>query len=1119
MNKVSNSIKRFFTSPLSRISFGLVMLTVSLLLVSDLLGLWPDQRQAELEYRKFIAESFAVQASLEINERDSSKLKSAMESVVSRNPRVRSIALRQSNGELLHSVGQHTSNWLLPADGISTIDQVRVSLYTPQGVWGDIELVFQPFTKSSNPLSGAGSIVWVILYLAVAGFVGFYFFLKKVLRELDPNQVLPERVRSALDSLAEGLMILDGKGFIMFSNEALSRKIGIQSSKLVGQSTGSMSWFGKTSKDRAGPDVSDRELEEYELPWMRVLGGGEAGQDNLITLVVAGNREYQFSVNVAPIEAEGGALRGVLVTLNDITDVEHKRVELQKTLHDLEISQKEITVKNEELYKLATRDSLTDVLNRRAFFEAFDTVFEKCQRDSSPLGCIMVDIDKFKSVNDNFGHSVGDTVICYLASVMVNHATDMDVVGRFGGEEFCMLLPGEPLESVRRRSEAMRLTIDRSQGASFSDQLQITASFGISALPSGAETPHQLLDRADRALYFSKENGRNQVSIWQNNDIVPSLPDTRVDVAASSVTLNQSASTEPEAQPAATEVTVVGATGSEPGFERRQSDQSRISTRAAGQSVSDDQEQGARVIVEPGYGVTERHLMIYSIDQASKRSRDSETILAVFVLDASPLRQITKAFGARAGSNIGDLLIDRLKNLLRNEDVISHSDRQHESIANSGGNVVRTDLDQISVLISNLDKIESVVTVVERLLKVFSKYFVIDGTEYLIETCIGISVLGVDATSAEQLLQNASVACSDAVSSGELNSYRFYARSVDEVAKRELRLLSDLPSVIENDELRVHFQPKVNLRSGRIFGFEALLRWQHPKLGMISPVEFIPLTEKSGLICSINQWVSQFVADQLRSWIDSGFEDLSVAINVSALELDDPTLAERLIAIKEERQLPDGAMEIEITESVEVESLENAGKVLKKLSKSGFTIAIDDFGTGYASLNYLQKFPISRVKIDRSFIGDVVGDPRKSKLVTAIISLSASLGMRVIAEGVEDEEQMKFLMEYHCDEIQGYLVSKPVDAESATQLLLDQQSIVQLVLRTQMDLGGQGRMREQSGLQIDGLNSVMSKFPGSLSAIASNEQLHDGKLITKPGPGSEKSGSDDGSDKQLPRAG
>ena len=486
----------FLKSPLVRISFSLAMLTVAMLLLTDLLGLVPDTKNAELQSRKVIAESLAVQLSGDIVDRQLQSIEQTLRSVIERNPSMLSGAVRMGDGQLLSAYGDHTQHWTLRSDDKSTATQVQVPLYNDTGRWGSVELRFKALAGKGGWFSFRNSFVTVILFVALAGFLTYLLFLKRTMRELNPDAVIPERVRKALDTLAEGLLVVDKDGFIVFSNMAFARKTGLTPQQLVGQKSTDLDWEVQADGHAVG-----------ELPWIHLLAGQAAPTGVRVRLKTALKATYTFTVNVSPITAAAEKIKGALITFDDITEIETKNEELRRTLGKLEKSQREITRQNQELQVLATRDPLTGALNRRSLFQGFETLFAEAREEGVALSCIMVDIDHFKSVNDRFGHAVGDKVIKLLAKILSEHSRPIDLVGRFGGEEFCVVLPEVGAEVAVEIAERMRLAVQEGKDAKFTSSLRITSSFGVTTLSERVKDHNEMLEEADKALYAAKEGG------------------------------------------------------------------------------------------------------------------------------------------------------------------------------------------------------------------------------------------------------------------------------------------------------------------------------------------------------------------------------------------------------------------------------------------------------------------------------------------------------------------------------------------------------------------------------------------------------------------------------------
>ncbi|MCR4304672.1 MAG: GGDEF domain-containing phosphodiesterase, partial [Gallionella sp.] len=284
------------------------------------------------------------------------------------------------------------------------------------------------------------------------------------------------------------------------------------------------------------------------------------------------------------------------------------------------------------------------------------------------------------------------------------------------------------------------------------------------------------------------------------------------------------------------------------------------------------------------------------------------------------------------------------------------------------------------------------------------------------------------------LLRNADVAMYRAKEKGK-NNFQFYSPAMNAEAPRRLALETDLRRALERREFLLHYQPKVDLASGRVTGMEALLRWQHPKQGLISPLNFIPLLEETGLIVPVGEWVLRSACAQNKSWQDAGLAALRVAVNLSARQFQQPGLVEMVGNVLAETGLDPGYLELELTESILLEHTEESLATLRKFHDLGIHLALDDFGTGYSSLSYLKRFPIDSLKIDRSFVRDITTNPDDATIARTVIAMAHSLRMMAVAEGVETREQMEFLRAHECDQMQGYYFSRPLTAEAFAQLL------------------------------------------------------------------------------------
>ena len=297
-----------------------------------------------------------------------------------------------------------------------------------------------------------------------------------------------------------------------------------------------------------------------------------------------------------------------------------------------------------------------------------------------------------------------------------------------------------------------------------------------------------------------------------------------------------------------------------------------------------------------------------------------------------------------------------------------------------------------------------------------------DGHEIWTTGSIGIAVCPTDGEDAETLLKSADTAMYHA-KEAEQNSYRFFSKSMNAVLVRRLALETGLRAALSRDEFRLHYQPRIDLASGKICGMEALLRWNHPELGTISPAEFIPVTEETGLIHELGDWVLNTACAQHRAWQDAGLPRMLLSVNVSSKQFTCHDVTESIVSALKASRLDPKDLEIEITESVLIKDDEATAMALRDMRAMGLRISLDDFGTGYSSLSYLTRFPLDTLKMDLCFIRDVATDPSALGIATAVISMAHTLNLRVVAEGVDCEEQTKVLKERGCDEVQGFLYS------------------------------------------------------------------------------------------------
>ena len=417
------------------------------------------------------------------------------------------------------------------------------------------------------------------------------------------------------------------------------------------------------------------------------------------------------------------------------------------------------------------------------------------------------------------------------------------------------------------------------------------------------------------------------------------------------------------------------------------------------------------------------------LSQAIVQAERYERMSAMLFLDLDNFKRINDTFGHRIGDLLLKAVADRLKESVRDSDSVA---RQHADILNV--TVARQGGDEFTVLLSEVRKPQDVARVAQRFLDKLARPFLLDGHEVFITASIGIAIYAIDGKDFESLLKNADAAMYHAKGQGK-NNYQFYKQSMNATALEKLELENDLRRALARKEFLLYYQPQIDVRTGEIVGMEALIRWQHPVRGLVSPADFIPLTEETGLIVPIGEWVLQTACKQSKAWQAAGFAPIPVSVNLSSRQFRQRVLLQTIEQAMDASGLDCRHIVLEITESVVMQEQEASRALLVELASKGLRLAMDDFGTGYSSLSNLKRFPIDAIKIDRSFVMDITTDPDDAAITKAIIAMGRSLNLNVIAEGVETEEQLAFLYQQGCHMIQGFLISRPVPMEEAAKLL------------------------------------------------------------------------------------
>ena len=398
----------------------------------------------------------------------------------------------------------------------------------------------------------------------------------------------------------------------------------------------------------------------------------------------------------------------------------------------------------------------------------------------------------------------------------------------------------------------------------------------------------------------------------------------------------------------------------------------------------------------------------------ARRHKDK---IAILFFDLDRFKDVNDSLGRP----VGDLLLQEVAELLKTWS------REQDTVARVGG-------DEFLIVLTRLKDLTDVTLAAKRLMDAMTHEFVVQGHPLSVSYSLGICLFPEHGADSEALIKHADAAMCCAKGKGQ-NNFRFFTEDMNAQAVERLTLEGSLRLALDKKEFFLMYQPQLDIATGRIIGLEALLRWQHPELGLVPPDKFIRIAENCGLIVPIGEWVLRTACSQARKWQDEGLPAVSVAVNVSAIQFRQEDFCELIRRLLQETGLAPQYLELELTESLLLVNADVTLSVLQELKAMGLTLAIDDFGTGYSNFGCLKQFRVSKLKIDRLFIHDVATNPDDAAITTAIIAMAKSLHLKVIAEGVENEEQMSFLRKHHCDEIQGYYFSRPLAVDKVADKL------------------------------------------------------------------------------------
>ncbi len=997
---------RISLSPTLRITLGLVFVTLSLIMAASFVGLVPEKSEVALKARVSFVEALAVQLSTAASRTDIRLITDTLESIVERDENVLSAALRDKHGNIIAGSGDHETHWVPHADGRSTETHAQVPIFQAERRWGTVEISFAKLGTSGSLLDRVrNSPFSLFAFIALAGFGAYFMLMRRALRELDPSGVIPERVKAAFDALAEGVLIMDEQERIVLVNGAFLKNIWQSDKPLAGRKSSELNWRQLQGN-----------VEPEALPWQLAIRDGEKKVGMPLSVRTVSGEMRTFMVNGSPITDGDGKIRGALATFDDVTDLEKKNADLRSAMIKLEEAQDEVNRQNRELQYLATRDSLTGCLNRRAYFEAMDEAIEAVQRAGAPLCCMMLDIDHFKKINDTHGHSMGDKVITLVAEELVAGCRDVDLVCRYGGEEFCIALPGLSMQETAAIAERIRQGVAGLSETRLNSALKVTISIGIAELAAAGGSGKTMIKEADMALYSAKENGRNRVVCWDSAQMTLTIQKADLETGTGGIVSanTQLVDTTPADQRSGNVVQVL---------QQRISD---LENLLDGQAMTPDKRVGYDKLT----GLPDRVLFFDRVSQSIARAARLAHTVAILYMEIPAFRRVNAAFGAVAGDQLLRDFAARITALLRASDTVAALGEKRD-----GAGICRLSKEEFAIELADIQDPDTVTWIVRRIFNGLVEPFHIENREIYITCNIGIALYPNDANSSEVLISNARVARQHTRDRQGENTYTYYSSNMHANAMEQMMLEAQLRQALKNNEFVLHYQPKLDVNSGDVVSMEALIRWDHPDMGIISPGKFIPLAEQTGLINSIGQWVLHEACQQARRWINEDIAPQSIAVNLSAVQLRAADIGEQIVATIAEAGLSNHHIELEITETALMQDVELSSQALRVLHQRGLVLSVDDFGTGYSSLSYLKRFSVDSLKIDRSFIRDVANSADDRTVVSAIVAMAHHMGIRVVAEGVETADQLRSLTELNCDQIQGYLIARPMPAEDASDWL------------------------------------------------------------------------------------
>lgn len=823
-----------------------------------------------------------------------------------------------------------------------------------------------------------------------------------------------------LQNSAVPTFVIDNEHRVLIWNRACEQLTGKNAAELLGTS---LHWsaFYETPRSCLADVILDQTQTTEEINYYPHIGPSALTEDGLEAegwYPNLGGKARFVSFDAAPIRDSQGKIIAVIETLHDLTETKKNQESLRKLSRAIEQSPASVIITDQKglIEYVNPKFSQVSGYSAEEALGANPSLLKSGETTPEAYQKLWKTILAGREWRGEF-HNRRKDGSRYWESASISPVRNPDgEITHFVAVKEDITSSKLAQEMLRSSEERLRLLLESTSEGIFGVDLQGKCTFSNPAAARylGFETGEDLFGRDMHRLVHG-HTSPDEGSLAPSCPICDSIRREVPSQGASSLFLKADDTTLPvsfRANPIRQGQTIIGAVVSFDDISER-----ILATR----KIEESEFQLAYLRqYDPLTQLPNRKLFNELLNHAIAKARRSHRQVALLLLDLDRFQNINDSLGHEFGDQLLCQVAQRLKHLVRGGDTVS-----------------RFSGDEFALIMEEVEDLGQIVTVAKKILQSFTEELQIGELGIYTSASMGISLFPSDGTDTETLLKAADVAMFRAKEGGR-NNYQFYKPEMNARSRELLLLEGSLRQALLQDQLILHYQPQIDLETGKVIGVEALVRWIHPELGMISPADFIPLAEESGLIVPIGAWVLGTACRQCKDWIDRGLPPIRMAVNISARQFREEGLLQTVQSTLSATGLNPALLELEITESTLMNNVDRAIEIMHEINALGVALSIDDFGTGYSSLSYLKRFPIHSLKIDRSFVRDITVDPNDAAIATSIIALAHSLSLMVIAEGIETEDQALFLSERHCDIAQGYLFSRPLCDDELTAYLIRQ---------------------------------------------------------------------------------